>query len=33
MFWRLKLLGVETPGQGAGQRLEEGVHGGLDAPP
>jgi hypothetical protein len=32
MLWRLKLLGIETPGKGAGQRLEELVHGGLDTP-
>jgi hypothetical protein len=33
MFWGLKLLGIETPGKGTGQRPEEGVHGGLDATP
>jgi hypothetical protein len=32
MLWRLKLLGIETPGKGAGQLLEELVHGGLDTP-
>ena|SRR6516165_4938251 len=31
MLWRLKLLGIETPGKDAGQGLEERVHGGLDA--
>jgi hypothetical protein len=28
--WRLKLLFVETPGEGTGQRLEECMHGGMD---
>ena len=30
--WRLKLLGIETPGKDAGQSLEELVHGGLETP-
>src|SRR4029453_1783312 len=32
LLWRLKLLGIETPGKDAGQGLEELVHGGLDIP-
>jgi hypothetical protein len=30
MLRRLKLLGIEAPGKGAGQRLKERVHSGLD---